>query len=60
MEQWSLAGPTIVNRITPILQNSSTPPLRLCLITFANEAQDESKERNDRPELARIQPQRLG
>jgi len=33
MEQWSLAGSAIVNRIIPLLQHSITPPLRLRSIT---------------------------
>jgi hypothetical protein len=33
MEQWSLAGSAIVNRIIPLLQHSVTPPLRLHSIT---------------------------
>ncbi len=33
MEQWSLAGSAIVNRIIPVLQHSITPPLRLRSIT---------------------------
>ncbi len=33
MEQWSLVGSAIVNRIIPVLQHSITPPLRLRSIT---------------------------